>query len=493
MSSGAAGAVRILDRYVMHAEIASGGMASVHLGQVRGAAGFARPVAIKRLHPQFAKDPEFSSMFLDEAHLAARISHPNVISVIDVVAGDGELFLVMEYVAGESLANLLRQAKSAPPPAVAVAIVAGALAGLHAAHEAKSDAGEPLHIVHRDVSPQNLLVGRDGAARVLDFGLAHAAVRSHATREGQVKGKLRYMAPEQLRGEVATRRSDVYAAAVVLWETLTGEKLFAADTDIAQYGKILESVIQPPSRFVEVPRALDEVVLRGLSRDRDRRFATAIEMAHALESAMAPASPREVGVWVERVAGRELAVRAAKLQDIEAGAPAKRSLPAPPPDALPREPGENTAPALAAALSMRPRDAGTATHTDVAASARGRRGGATRWIVIATLVGSIAGGVVALRARPSAAVSPQARRGVGAAGLLAALAIDRDRARAAVVEAAKASTVPDDPTSEPRPEATSTALEPRRARGIPTTTRSRCDPPYIVDAAGIRRVKRECL
>ena len=216
-------------------------------------------------------------------------------------------------------------------------------------------------------------------------------------------------------------------------------------------------------------------------------------MAHALEAALAPASPRDVGAWVERVAGRDLAERAAKLSDLEAGGSARRSASTPPPsNAPPREPSENTSPALAAALSTRPRDAVTATHTDVAASARaGRRGGAARWILIAAVVGSITGGALALRARAPVAAPPEARRGVAATGLLASLAIDRANARAAVVDAAKASAVPDAPSAEPTP--TATIVEPRRARGIPTTTRSRCDPPYVTDAAGIRRVKRECL
>ncbi|WP_437338708.1 serine/threonine-protein kinase [Sorangium sp. So ce394] len=311
---------RTLDRYTLHGVIASGGMASVHFGRLVGAHGFARTVAIKRLHPQFARDPEFSSMLLDEARLAVRIRHPNVVTTLDSVQADDELFVVMEYIAGESLSSLLREAgrqgQKVPQP-VGSAIVAGALAGLHAAHEATDEDGAPLQIVHRDVSPQNILVGEDGIARVLDFGIARAAVRSQVSRVGQLKGKLSYMAPEQLRGAPVNRRADIYAASVVLWEVLTGRRLFTGECDAEIYGRILEGVVQPPSAYGEVPKALDEVVLRGLEKDPERRYATALEMAAALEEALSPASPRAVGAWVEATAGTLLEARAKSLAAIE--------------------------------------------------------------------------------------------------------------------------------------------------------------------------------
>ncbi|MGH7294995.1 MAG: serine/threonine-protein kinase, partial [Polyangiaceae bacterium] len=226
-------------------------MATVHLGRLLGPAGFARTVAIKQLHAQFATDPEFVSMFLDEARLAARIRSPHVVPIVDIVADGGELLLVMDYVQGESLVRLLRsvlQARELVPLDIAVAVIAGALHGLHAAHEATDEQGNPLGIVHRDVSPQNILVGTDGLARLLDFGVAKAAGRIQTTREGQIKGKIAYMAPEQLRSEPVTRRTDVYAAAVVLWETLTCRRLFRADNEGAIVTSILQSEIEPPSR-----------------------------------------------------------------------------------------------------------------------------------------------------------------------------------------------------------------------------------------------------
>jgi serine/threonine-protein kinase len=173
-------------------------MATVHFGRLLGVVGFSKTVAIKRLHPHLARDPEFVSMFLDEARLAARVRHPNVVSTLDVVALEGELFLVMEYIQGESLRQLGRSASEAStriPPPIAATILVGVLHGLHAAHDAVNERGEPLGIVHRDVSPQNILVGIDGVPRVFDFGVAKAAGRLQSTHEGQLKGKLAYMSP----------------------------------------------------------------------------------------------------------------------------------------------------------------------------------------------------------------------------------------------------------------------------------------------------------
>jgi serine/threonine-protein kinase len=296
-------------------------MATVHLGRLMGPVGFARTVAIKRLHPQFAKDPEFVSMFLDEARLAARIQHPNVCATLDVVATQGELFLVMEYLQGETLSRLIRGARSRAesiPPNIVVSIIAGSLYGLHAAHEAKTERGEPLNIVHRDISPQNILVNRDGVSKVLDFGVAKAAGRFHTTREGNVKGKLPYMSPEQLRGQPIDRQTDVYAAAVCLWEALTLRKLFKGENEGAVLEQVLFGAVDPPSAFnPDVTPALDALVMRGIERDKTKRFTTAKEMAQALERTLHPALATDVGDWVEVVAGDALLARAEKVAEIE--------------------------------------------------------------------------------------------------------------------------------------------------------------------------------
>ena len=275
-------------RYVLHDELASGGMATVLLGKLIGAAGFSRTVAIKRLHPQFAKDPEFVSMFIDEARIAARIRHPNVVATLDTVSVHGELFLVMEFVLGESLSKLTRPTTGETQPAVpvdiAVAIMVGALHGLHAAHEATDERGVGLEVVHRDVSPQNVMVGVDGVSRVLDFGVAKALGRLQTTHQGQVKGKVAYMAPEQLRAQRVDRRTDVYAASVVLWEVLTGRRLFVSHSPGETMARVLEQTVDPPSKHAKgIAVALDEIVLRGLRRDPSQRFATAEEMAEMIK------------------------------------------------------------------------------------------------------------------------------------------------------------------------------------------------------------------
>jgi serine/threonine protein kinase len=312
-------AQRVVGRYVLFDELASGGMASVHFGRLLGPVGFARTVAIKRLHPYYAKDPDFRSMFIDEARLAARIRHNNVVQTLDVVSSDDELFLVMELIQGESLARLLRNAPAGvrPPHPVVVSIMAGVLHGLHAAHEAIDEKGRPLGIVHRDVSPQNVLVGTDGVARVLDFGVAKATGRLQTTRDGQIKGKLAYMAPEQLRGEV-TRRTDIYAAAVVLWESLTGTRLFKADDEREIVSKILFAEPKPPSAVRgDVDPALDEIVMRALAPDPGARFPTAREMALALEERVSIATVSQVGAWVERAGDSALAQRIDLVRSME--------------------------------------------------------------------------------------------------------------------------------------------------------------------------------
>jgi serine/threonine-protein kinase len=294
-------------------------MATVHFGRLVGPASFSRPVAIKQLHPQYARDPEFVAMFLDEARIAARIQHPNVVQTLDVVEEDG-LYLVMEYISGESLARLLRRVRDrgqTVPVRIAAAIGSAILHGLHAAHEAKDVRGDLLHVVHRDVSPQNVLVGADGVARVLDFGVAKAVGRAHTTGTGHLKGKVPYMAPEQLRGNVSPR-TDVFAASIVLWETLTTRRLFTGDNE----GEILENVnkleIPRPNDVVDgAPPALEDVVMRGLSRDPEERWPTAREMALAVETAVPIATSSEVASWVLELAGDTIQSRANRIAEIE--------------------------------------------------------------------------------------------------------------------------------------------------------------------------------
>ena len=327
-----------LGRYALYGEIAAGGMATVHLARLIGPVGFARTVAIKRLHPHLAKDPDFVGMFLEEARLAARVKHPNVVSTLDVVNEDGELFLVMEYIAGESLSRLVRKAREAGTPVPArfiVSIMCGALEGLHAAHEAKTERGAPLGLVHRDVSPQNIHVGIDGVPRVLDFGIAKATNRVQETRTDQIKGKVAYMSPEQLAKGNVDRRADVYSASVVLWEALTAQRLFKADDVPSLVYAIINDDIRPPSSIMPgIPASIDHVVMKGLDRDMAKRWSSAREMAEALELAMPPAPAREIGPWVEQTAGDALAWRQDLVHRIESETSV--SLPPPSPSESPR-------------------------------------------------------------------------------------------------------------------------------------------------------------
>jgi serine/threonine protein kinase len=312
-------APQTLGRYRIYGKIASGGMATVHLGLLEGAAGFSRVVAIKRLHPHLVGEPEFTATLVDEARLVALIRHPNVVPTLDVVALAGELLVVMEYVRGVSLAHLVRAegaSKGRIPLPIVSAIAVGALHGLHAAHEARSDRGTPLGIVHRDVSPQNVLVGTDGVPRVIDFGVAKAAGRITTTRDGVIKGKLSYMAPEQLGREEVTRRADVYAMAVVLWEMLTGRRMLQG-SERELIGQIMAGGCEPPSRHVPgLPPELDGVVMKGLAKDPEDRFDSAREMADALMRVVTPAFPTEVGAWVEETAHDSLAEREAVLTEV---------------------------------------------------------------------------------------------------------------------------------------------------------------------------------
>ena len=337
-SSGALSARPVqLGRYVLYEAIAAGGMATVHIGRLQGAVGFSRTVAIKRLHEHLARDPEFAQMFLDEARLAARIRHPNVVPTLDVVSTQGQLFVVMEFVQGESFSRLLKvsaeRRRLAPPPVV-VTILCSALEGLHAAHEATGDHGEPLHLVHRDVSPQNILVGTDGVARVVDFGVAKAAGRVQETRAGQMKGKLAYMAPEQISGAPIDRRTDVFAAGIVLWEALVGRRLYLGEHDGQTLAKVLAGGAPPPSSLVRgLPPSLDAVVMRALSPSPADRFASAREMAIVLGESAPSAQPFRVSEWVESLAGDGLAGRAIRVAEIESHSSALRNIGLPSPTA----------------------------------------------------------------------------------------------------------------------------------------------------------------
>ena len=335
------GAVRQrVDRYELIGEIASGGMATVFLARLTGVGGFRRFVAIKRLHPHLAGEKEFVEMFLDEARLAAGIHHPNVVSILEVSASPIGYYLVMEYVEGDTLARLLARAAGQGqrlPTPIALRILIDSLSGLHGAHELRDDRGSLVQLVHRDVSPQNVLVGIDGVSRITDFGVARAASRLSATRVGQLKGKLAYMAPEQATGADIDRRADVFSAGVMIWETLAGKRLFKGETEAATLSRVLNDAIPELIRVAPgANRQISQAVMRALERNPARRYSTAAQLAEALElaaqSSGGVAAPRDVAVFVKAMLGEEIdKQREAVRAWLSASEPSQASVPLVPP------------------------------------------------------------------------------------------------------------------------------------------------------------------
>ncbi|HET9933066.1 MAG TPA: serine/threonine-protein kinase [Polyangiaceae bacterium] len=310
-----------IGRYALFEKFASGGMATVHLGRLDGAGGFTRVVAIKRLLPHLVQDGDFAEMLLKEARLAARVRHPNVVPTLDVVASKGEVLLVLEYVHGESLSALCRaQAKRNEliPLSIVVSVMMEALEGLHSVHEATDERGRSLGMVHRDVSPPNVIVGVDGMARVLDFGIVKALEQLEETVPNRLKGKTGYMSPEQIRAERLTRASDIFAAGIVLWEMLTLRRFASGAGDKERIDKIMAGNFPNPSDYrPELTEDMDRIVMRALAFEPTERYATAREFAAALGTAAEPASAGVVADWVRSLAEKTLAERARLIAQVE--------------------------------------------------------------------------------------------------------------------------------------------------------------------------------
>jgi serine/threonine-protein kinase len=313
---------RQLGRYEILTQLASGGMASVYIARAQGVAGFERLVAIKVLHPHLAYEQEFISMFLDEARLAARIRHMNVVPTLDISDSQGDgYFLVMEYIEGNHLGALLGRAakrgQRLPQPFVCRVLV-DALQGLGAAHRLTDEHGKPLKLVHRDVSPHNILVGTDGIARLTDFGVAKADVRMATTRAGQFKGKLSYMAPEQASSSETDQRSDLFSVGIILWESLTGRRLFKGESNAATLNKLLNDTIVKPSALWPDLQAFDNVVMKALSRNPAARFQSADEFGEALEAAAGRAGiakTRDVAEVVRALDAEKLQAERGRVRD----------------------------------------------------------------------------------------------------------------------------------------------------------------------------------
>jgi len=299
---------RRLGKYVLLGRLGAGGMGKIYLAHAPGPAGIDKLLIVKRLHGHLTGDPVLVTSFLDEARLSMALNHPHIVHTYDVGELDGRYFMVMEYIDGQNLGVLLRTAKRSgqyPPSTLWAGLFSGVLEGLHAAHVARDARGRPLQIIHRDVSPQNVLVTYEGTPKLVDFGIAKAAMRVGETDAGTLKGKYAYMSPEQVRGEPLDPRSDVFAAGVVLWEMLAGRRLYKADTIVRSVERILkEEPVSPQRVNPDVDERLAAVCTKALDKVRERRFASAEAMKEALEDALVAMGHRHRAVDVRELMQR---------------------------------------------------------------------------------------------------------------------------------------------------------------------------------------------
>src|SRR5262245_32976362 len=312
---------QVLGRYELLLPIAQGGMASVWAARLKGSRGFQKMVAIKTMLPGLVDDPEFERMFLDEASLASQVHHPHVIEIHDLGEAERVLYIVMEWIDGEPLSVILKYAASRGgiPLPIAVHMAIQACRGLHAAHELRDDSGSIVGLVHRDVSPQNVLVTYDGVVKVVDFGVAKATNRaSGETRAGQLKGKIAYMAPEQLRGDRIDRRADVFAMGILLYMMSTGRHPFRGDDEPYTIKQISsdEPAVPPTTLIANYPPALEQVVMQALAKDPAKRYPTANDVVVALSRAMPPSTDEEVAAFLrallpDRLEKRKLTIKSA--------------------------------------------------------------------------------------------------------------------------------------------------------------------------------------
>ncbi|MBL8958127.1 MAG: DUF2378 family protein [Myxococcaceae bacterium] len=293
-------------RYQLIKKIATGGMGEVFLARQKGPVGFQKLVVVKRLLPHLSEEQEFINMFFDEARIAALLNHPNIAQIYDLGDAEGGYYIAMEYVHGENLrvvASEAHERKGGMPLALKCRVLADAAAALDFAHKARSPSGQPLNLIHRDVSPQNVIVGFSGGVKLIDFGVAKAANKITRTATGIIKGKYAYMSPEQARGDELDSRSDIFGLGIVFYEVLTGQRLFKRENDTATLRAVVGLKVTPPSQVVKgIPKAVDAIVMRALEKHRDDRYQTASEMQLALEEFLVrqrlPATPAHVAAFM---------------------------------------------------------------------------------------------------------------------------------------------------------------------------------------------------
>ncbi len=473
--SSAPSPLRLGERYLVFDELGRGGMATVHLGRSLGEGGFSRLVAVKRLRPECSSS-YYEKALVREARLGSRIRHANVVQALDVVREGKELVLVMEYVHGVALSRLLDRAHQSGasggvlPVAVAVSIVADTLAGLHAAHDATDETGRALGIVHRDVSPQNVLVGVDGVARLADFGIAKALRAEELTQTGAVKGKLAYMSPEQLRGFPLTRQADVYAAGILLAQCLAAGAL--EDAVDARPGHLDAAMTR-----ANVPESLADVVRTATARETRGRYASAAEMRVALLDAHARAGGEEVAQLLSTLAGDDIELRdeltraAERFDDTAPSAERMRSAPYFP------------TPAVVVVEPLAPQE-----ETKGPGRRRGYVAAAGAVLVALLTMG------YALRALTHDGRDTRAPRELPALPIPTSSGLAMPTVTAPIAETSEVPTTPAASTSATS--VTSAASGPRAtAQPIKRTNppTPNCDVPYFLDAQGHKNYRRECL
>ncbi len=288
-------------KYQLIKKLATGGMAEVWLALQTGIEGFNRHVVVKRILPHLAEDPEFVQMFLNEAKIASRFNNPNIAQIYDLGAENGTYYIAMEFIHGEDLGRVMRRAWSSGQWVarhIALRIVADTCSGLYYAHTRTNDQGQPLRVVHRDISPQNILISFDGAVKIVDFGIAKAADQVSNTKSGAIKGKFAYMAPEQAGGKPLDARTDIFALGLILYELMTGVRPLKRDSELATLQAAMECAIDLPSQVAEVPAEIDEVVMRALAKSPDDRYRDAREFQKALEQYLVEAKEMATGLQV---------------------------------------------------------------------------------------------------------------------------------------------------------------------------------------------------
>jgi len=543
-----AASLRRIGRYVLGERLGSGGMGTVFAAVQTGPLGLTRPVAVKELHPHLARDADFVAMLLNEARVQGALEHPNVVPVIDAIAADGELFVVLSVVDGLSLAVVaqrLRERDVRVPASVVSGIACDVLEGLHAAHELRAPDGSRAGVVHRDVSPHNVMLGGDGVARLLDFGIAKAVAHGQTTRDGVVKGKPSYMSPEQLAGEPVDRRSDVFAAAVVVAELLLGRKL-SPSADTGEVKRFHAEALVEPATWLQdsgLDASMAEVLGRCLERDPKARPESARAAAMAIDAACPRASAARIAEWIAGELGAELGERRAILaRTLVAATSDDRT--------EPTQPNEVVAGGPSVGRTAHPPAAGVSRATRRDASpppSRPRATGATLALgalllaSVGFVCGRSSGPTVSRTAHaaedgarlqaplqasntsappsqptptaPVAAASASAWARTGAPerdqGALAAAPLATSSALAvaplatssalAVAPLATSSAIPRRPAPSQASGAAPVAVPvavPARSAAPPSAAKGAsrsCDPPYTIDGAGVRIFKPECL